>query len=96
MDPFGGLTAVASLANSFIQGKREADIAKDQIKLAKQALKLQDMQESKRIALERAVALAERSQNERNSQVYALYAVGGVAAVVSILLVANAMRKSNV
>lgn len=94
MDPFGGLTAVASIANSFIQGKRDADIAKDQIKLAKQALKLQDMQESQRIALERGIAMAETSHRQRNSQVYALYAVGGAAVLLSIFLVVSATRKS--
>ncbi len=94
MDPiFGGITSIASIANSFIQGKREADIAKDQIKLAKQALKLQDIQESQRIATERAIAMAEGSWRSRNNQVYALYAVGGVAAIVSVLLVASALRK---
>ncbi len=89
--------AVAEAAGGVVGGifsaiKGSQDAAK-QRRLEAQALHAEKVAQDQQFAVQKGQALIAPATQKRQGQIYALYAVGGVAALITLVVVVNAARK---
>lgn len=91
-DPFG-ITDFIGAAVSFIDAKKQDKIQDKQIGVEQAQLKQQKVVDTENLAVAQATTLSAQSQQQRQDQIYALYGIGAVAAVVAGLFIFGAVRK---
>lgn len=91
-DPFG-ITDFFGAAVSYINANKQQKIQKEQVGLERSALKQQKITDAQAFAAEQAAARIAPDEDRRKNQEMALYAVGGVAVIVTGLLIVGAMKK---
>lgn len=88
----GWVTSPLSLVGDIFKTVAAKDIAKKQAKLETAALKAQRESNAREFALAQAQMQALPAEQNRLRQTYALYAIGGVAVVVSGIFLIAAIR----
>ncbi len=90
--PIDILSPITGIATAFISTKSNEKIAKQQEKIAKLQIKGEREQAAREFAILQAMKQAEPHEKARNSQMIALYAVGGVAALISLYMLTSMAR----
>lgn len=89
-DPFGITDIIGSAANYFGQ-KAAADAKDKEIKAQIQEAKMAASAQAKTFALDEAQSQVQSAQATNSSKMYALYAIGGVATIVSVAFLLSAI-----
>jgi len=93
MFPIGDLLSpITGVATALITSKSNEKIAKQQEKIAKLQMKGEQEQAAREFAVLQAMKQVEPHEKSRNSQLIALYAVGGVAALISVYMLVSMAR----
>ena len=71
----------------------ESKIAKSQTKLEQQKIKSQKEQDARELAMAQAQGQLKPFEEKRKQQITALYAVGGAAALISLVFIIAAVRR---
>jgi hypothetical protein len=71
----------------------ESKIAKSQSKLEQQKMKAQKEQDARDLAMSQAQQQVKPFEEKRKQQITALYAVGGAAALISLVFIIAAVRR---
>jgi uncharacterized membrane protein YuzA (DUF378 family) len=85
----GGIVGGAASIFSTIEQKKESD---EQAALEAQALKLQKQEDARNFALTQAQIAQQPAQEKQTTTMLALYAIGGIAAIVSGIFLVAAIR----
>lgn len=86
------LQPITGLATAFVTSKSNEKIAKQEAKIEKLQIKGQNEQAQREFALLQAMKQVEPEEKARNGQVLALYAIGGVAALISTYMLVSMAR----
>lgn len=89
-DPFG-ITDIIGSAASYFGAKAAADAKKKEIAAQIQEAKMAASAQAKTFALDEAQSQVQSAQASNNSKMYALYAIGGVATIVSVAFLLSAI-----
>jgi hypothetical protein len=93
MFPIGDLLSpLTGVATAFITTKSNEKIAKQQEKIARLQMKGEMEQAAREFAVLQAMKQVEPHAKARNSQLAALYAVGGIAALISTYMLVSMAR----
>lgn len=92
-DPFG-ITDLASGVLNFMAAKRTAALQKQTVQLQAKQVKDTETTNARQFAMDQAKATADESKFTRDSQMIALAAIGGIAALITIVMVSNATKRS--
>ncbi len=90
--PIDILSPITGIATALISSKSNEKIAKQQEKIAKLQIKGDREQAAREFAVLQAMKQVEPHEKARNSQLIALYAVGGVAALISLYMLTSMAR----
>lgn len=86
------LGPVSNLASSWVTAKSNENIAKQQAKIEALQAKGEKEDAAREFAVLQAMKQIEPHEKARNQQLYALYAVGGVATVISLYMLVQMAR----
>lgn len=96
-DPFsaavGGIPSIVGAVQSILGTSPAQRIAKEQQKLEAAQIKAEKQAAAQQFALDQLQADVSPSEQRRQSEIYALYAVGGIAAIITLTFILKAGAK---
>jgi len=90
-DPWG-ITDLATGIFGMINAGKQRDIQRKQIAAELAKARMEQSEAAHSFALDQAKAQVAAAQNQRNTTTYALFAIGGVAAIVSVAFLLSGMK----